>query len=218
MNGSANVNSIQALLDVKAALAVFVDQANGALEEVDQEIRRTLDWVLNEQPPYWQRQIRECEERVTQAKIDLHRCRSQRVSDDHVPDCAEQKAALRRAEQRLEEAREKLKIVREWGRQLPTLIDEYLAQAQQLGNYLVDDLGRASAALDGMTRALEGYLDVASPTGGASASVGQAAEAPESSSPQAASQGAGEESEDATSRKAAQPTPGEEGDHASHRS
>ena len=161
MNGAANVNSIQAIADVKAAVAVFADQANGALEEVDLEIRRVLDWVLNEQPPYWQRQIRECEERVTQAKVDLHRCRSMKVSKDHTPDCAEQKVALRKAELRLEEAQEKLKRVREWGRQLPTLIDEYLAQAQQLGSYVVDDLGRGTATLERMTQALEGYLSVA---------------------------------------------------------
>ena len=120
-----------------------------------------LDWVLNEQPPYWQRQIRECEERVTQAKVDLHRCRSMKVSRDHTPDCAEQKVALRKAELRLEEAHEKLKRVREWGRQLPTLIDEYLAQAQQLGSYVVDDLSRGTATLERMTQALEGYLSVA---------------------------------------------------------
>lgn len=177
----ANVNSIQAIADVKAAVAMFVDQANGALEEVDVEIRRVLEWVLNEQPPYWQRQIRECEERVTLAKVDLHRCRSMKVSRDHVPDCAEQKVALRKAELRLEEAREKLRKVREWGRQLPTLIDEYLAQAQQLGNYLVDDLGRGTATLERMTQALEGYLSVApSPTQPESAGWGAAESVDES--------------------------------------
>jgi hypothetical protein len=85
-----------------------------------------------------------------------------RVTRDHVPDCTEQKTALRRAEQRLEQAHEKLKLVRQWGRELPTLIDEYLAQAQQLGNYLVDDLARGTAGLDRMIEALEGYLSVAS--------------------------------------------------------
>ena len=161
---SANVNSIQAIDDMKAALAVFVDQANGSLEEVDLEVRRVLDWVLNEQPPYWQQQIRQCEERVTQAKVDLQRCRMFRVTDDHRPDCAEQKAALRKAEMRLEEAHEKLKRVREWGRQLPTLIDEYRAQSQQLGSYLVDDLSRGTAALDRMSQALERYVSVAPAT------------------------------------------------------
>jgi hypothetical protein len=168
---SANVNSIQAIADMKAALAVFVDQAGGALEEVDLEIRRMLDWVLNEQPPYWQRQIRECEERVTQARIDLQRCRMFRATDDHVPDCAEQKVALRKAELRLEDAHDKLKRVREWGRQLPTVIDEYLAQAQQLGAYLVDDLSRGTSTLERMTQALEAYASVA-PTAQEPASAG----------------------------------------------
>ncbi len=161
MSSQANVNSIQAIGDVKAALAVFIEQASGAMEEVDLEVHRVLDWVLNEQPPYWQRQIREREERVTQARIDLQRCRMFRVTRDHTPDCTEQKVALRRAEQQLEEAREKLKLVREWGRQLPTAIDEYQAQAQQLGTYLIDDLARAMAALDHMTGALDAYLSVA---------------------------------------------------------
>jgi hypothetical protein len=171
MNGSANVNSIQAIADVKAALAVFVDQANGSLEEVDLQIRKVLDWVLNDQPKYWQRQIREREERVTQAKVDLHRCRSMKVSKDHTPDCAEQKVALRKAQLQLEEAHEKLKVTREWGRQLPTLIDEYLSQAQQLGAYLMDDLDRAGATLERMTQALESYVSVA-PSPGQPESVG----------------------------------------------
>lgn len=171
MNGAANVNSVQAIADIKAALAVFTDQANGALEEVDLQIHRLLDWLLNEQPPYWQRQIRQCEERVTQAKVDLQRCRMFRVSDDHVPDCAEQKQALRRAEAQLADAHDKLRRVREWGRQLPTLVDEYLAQAQQLGGYLADDLGRGGASLERMLQALEGYLSVA-PAAPQSASAG----------------------------------------------
>src|SRR5688572_11798879 len=104
----ANVNSVQAIQDVKAALAVFVQQAGGALEEVDLEIRRVLDWVLNEQPGYWQRQIRQSEEAVNQARIDLHRCRLSKGTKDYTPDCSEQKDALRRAQQRLEDAREKL--------------------------------------------------------------------------------------------------------------
>jgi hypothetical protein len=185
MNGAANVNSIQAIADVKAAVAVFADQANGALEEVDLQIRRMLDFVLNEQPPYWQRQIRECEERVTQAKVDLHRCRSMKVSKDHTPDCAEQKVALRKAELRLEEAHEKLKRVREWGRQLPTLIDEYLAQAQQLGSYVVDDLSRGTAVLERMTQALEGYLSVAPGAPQAESAGWGAAEDAGKASPQA---------------------------------
>ncbi len=175
----ANVNSIQAIADVKAAVVVFAEQASSSLEEVDLEIRRVLDWILNEQPGYWQKQIRDREERVTQAKVDLHRCRMFKVTRDHTPDCAEQKVALRRAEFALEEAHEKLRRVREWGRQLPSLVDEYLAQAQQLGNYLVDDLGRGAGALERMTQSLERYLSVTStPSQGPSVSWGNAETAP----------------------------------------
>jgi hypothetical protein len=59
---------------------------------------------------------------------------------------------------------------------LPAAIEEYSAQAQQLGSYLADDLSRATAALDQMTRALDAYLQVAPAARTAAASVGSQAE------------------------------------------
>ena len=164
MNTSANVKSSQAIHDVKAALAIFSGQAKEAMTEVDLEIRRVLEWVLTEQPAYWQRQIRDRSQCVSQAKVDLMRCRMFRVNENHIPDCMEQKIALRKAEQRLEEAEAKLQKVRQWGRDLPQAIDEYLSQAQQLAGYLDGDLYRASAALDRMAESLEAYVSLVPPS------------------------------------------------------
>src|SRR5713101_4766072 len=107
MSQSARVTSFQAIQDFKAVLCGFCEETKEALGTIDMEVRRMLDWLGHDQAHYWQNQVRNLQEEVTQAKTDLFRKQLTRLSGE-IPDCLEEKKALRLAQGRLEVAEEKV--------------------------------------------------------------------------------------------------------------
>ena len=118
MSGGAHVDSFEVVRDFRAAVATFADEARDALAIYDLELRRTLDWLLVYQPQAWQQEIRNAEEAIRVAKIELGRCRSQRLPGGGEPSCMEEKKILERAKRRHQFAEEKLIVTRKWGQNL----------------------------------------------------------------------------------------------------
>src|SRR5438045_8053832 len=78
-----------------------------------------------------------------------------------MPDTTVQERNLRRAEARLDHARDQVKKCRAWEAKLPKLIDElYTAAARRLGLYLEGDLARGLAGLDRRVATLESYAEL----------------------------------------------------------
>src|SRR5262245_23042887 len=113
---SAHVQSLAAIADFRAALLQFAHEVRKALDTTGLEVRHGLEWIVDEQPRWWQQQIRKRHDDVLQAKADLHRCRSMPAPNGQTPSCIEQKKALDKAQRRLREAEEKLKLTQQWGR------------------------------------------------------------------------------------------------------
>src|SRR5687768_6653398 len=108
----ARVTSLDLLRDFRAALAGFRAQAQDALTANDLDVRRATDW-LAERRQFWQRQVRELRDEVTQAKTELSR-RQLVLPGERVPDCSQQLKALRLAQQRLEHAEGQVERTRRW--------------------------------------------------------------------------------------------------------
>ena len=87
MAESAEVASLQALIDWKASLCTFTSEAKEALSSLSMEIQHALAW-LEEQLKYWRSMVRQCEEEVFQAKLELSRRRMMRIGD-RPPDTTE---------------------------------------------------------------------------------------------------------------------------------
>ena len=102
MGSGADVRSIAALRDWLAALVTYRSEASEALAGIQMEIRRGLDWVAD-QLDSWQRAIRDCEQEVAQAKVELS-ARKWQGFDGREPDTTLQERNLRRAEAKLEHA------------------------------------------------------------------------------------------------------------------
>lgn len=156
---SASVRSIQALEDFKAVLCNFDQEARDALTAVELEIRRTVDWIGDDQYKYWQVEARRREETVLHAKADLDRCRIA-ATFGRPPDCTDQKKALQKAKARLVEAEEKIEAVKRWRRQLEQEVADFQGPSQQLSSMLAVDVPRAAAELQRMILALESYVAV----------------------------------------------------------
>jgi hypothetical protein len=159
MTTPARVTSIDALRDFRAALATFRAEAQDALGANDLDIRRAFDW-LAEQRQAWQKAVREWQDKVTHAKAELFR-RQAVPPGDRVPDCTQQIKALRLAQQRLEEAEQKVAACRRWGPVLERAVDEYRGPARQLSGLVEAELPKAGALLERLLVSLEAYIAVA---------------------------------------------------------
>jgi hypothetical protein len=159
MQPPAHVTSLDLLRDFRAALATFRADAQDALAAVELDIRKACDW-LAEQRQFWQRQVREWQDRVTQAKSELNQ-RQMVLPGERVPDCTQQIKALRLAQQRLAHAEEQVERARRWEPALRQAVDEYQGPARQLGAMLDADVPRSAALLDRLLASLEAYVAAA---------------------------------------------------------
>lgn len=156
---TADVRSIAALREWLAALAKYRAEAAEALAGIDMEVRRGFEW-LAEQEALWKGAIRVCEQDVVQAKAELA-ARKFPGFDGRMPDTTVQERNLRRAEARLDYARDQVKKCRAWEARLPKLVDEqYTAAARRLGLFLEGELARGMTTLDRQVAALESYAEL----------------------------------------------------------
>jgi hypothetical protein len=163
MSQSANVRSIQAIRDFRAALATFAEDARNALSSSEMEVRRTRDWLTRDQLVYWQTQVKRRNEELSMARTELHRRRLSQQGSDAISD-TEQKENLRIAQRRLLEAEEKVKLVKKWVPILEHAIAEYHSTSQPLGDRLTGALINSLTLLERMVTTLESYVATAPPS------------------------------------------------------
>jgi hypothetical protein len=157
MGPSAHVTETAALVDFRAMLCTFTEQAKDALGIIDHEIRRTFSF-LDEKMREWQALIRQAEDEVIQAKIELKQRNIQRIGD-RKPDTTYQEKVLRRAQAKLEFAQEKLAATKRWQRDLPHELMNYEGPALQLQTALDGELPRMIAYMERKIASLENYLN-----------------------------------------------------------
>jgi hypothetical protein len=164
MSSQATVHSIDALKDLRTALALYGDDTLGALGAVEAEVRRTTRWLQDERPFYWQEQIKRRREQVALAKSELFRRQIQKKAD-YAPPMSEQKENLRKAEASLQDAEKRLAAVKKWQPMFKQAVLEYHASIQRLKDMAGGDVPRAVNLLTRIIDALEAYLRVAPPAG-----------------------------------------------------
>ena len=182
MNQRARVTSIDALRRFKAAFVDFGDEVQAALQSINADINRTLHWVQYEQLGYWKAQFRQREKDLAQARLDLQR------KEMGPGRCVDERRAVERAKQRLEEARRKVEVTQRWAQMLPRELELHTGPITQLNTALAQHVPAALGRIDAAADALDKYLALHAPsTSGASSGGG-----------------------DVTGASMARPTPGED--------
>ena len=176
MSSQAAVHSIDALKDFRVALALYGEDTLAALAAVDAEVRRTVHWLQQDRPVYWQEQIKRRRELVASAKAEVFR-RKIAKTDDYSPSMAEPMENLRRAEASLQDAERRLVLVRKWQPMLQQAILESHASTRRIKDLASGDVPRAVDLLGRIIDALEAYLRVAPPSGLAAAPAANTAPA-----------------------------------------
>jgi hypothetical protein len=164
MSGQAEVHSIEALKDFRVALALYEEDTLAALGAVEAEVRRTVLWLQQDRPFYWQEQIKRRQEHLAAAKAEVFRRKLQK-KPDYTPSMSEPMEILRRAEASLHDAEKRLAMVRKWQPLLQHAVLEYHGSIQRIKELAANDVPRARAVLTRLIDALEAYLQLAPPSG-----------------------------------------------------
>lgn len=155
MTAGARVTSLNALRDMKVALAAFVEQASAALTSVDADIARMSQWLNQDRPAHFKSVIRRLEEEITRAKSAISM--KENLSAMGSRSVVDERKHLQRLQARLEDLSTKRDNVRKWA---PTWDREammYKSSCRGLTESLQADLPAAIKRLERMATSIEQY-------------------------------------------------------------
>jgi hypothetical protein len=162
--GRARLTRIDAVREMAAAIDVFRGEAIAALEGLDMDLRRALEWIHVDRHEHWNGEVRRGWDRITQARIQLQQARAVRRVGDHEPACPDEKKALSRAQRRLETAQQKVEAVRRCARAIDEAVNEYRGARTPLSAWLESEAPKAIATLHRMMDQLESYVAMQAPS------------------------------------------------------
>lgn len=166
----ARVDSIAALREFRAALVMFKEAASLALDEMESEMQRVLMWLRDDQYKFWRKQLQLRTDEHTQARLALKRRQIfDRALSGSVSSCVDERKALKKAEQRLQEATLRFKRVGQYIQQVEKAQSDYKGLVKGLTGDLDVNLPNARARLDRMAAALEKYVALLPPEARATA-------------------------------------------------
>jgi hypothetical protein len=183
MRKAADVRSIDALKEAKAAVVEFREVVGVALAEAQSEVQRTLWWLQHDRTTYWHHEVRRRTEKLNQAKSELYRAQLSAAQDRN--SCFDQKRAVAKATHDLEEAKRKVELVKKWSRAMDRELMLFKGKLQPIARAVEGDLPRAEARLELLLDRLDAYVKLAAPPsmpprGAASGSAPGAADHPSS--------------------------------------
>ena len=159
MAQSAKITSVEALAAFRASLILYLSKARPVLEEVSAEVLRTRAWLQNDQRRHWENEARLRKRRLEEAQAELLNARiSQFKQGTSLPHMA-----MQRAKRSLQDAEEKLAIVKHWDRDMENRTDPLTKQMEQLHGFLASDMKKAVAYLEQMISTLDAYAEVRPP-------------------------------------------------------
>jgi hypothetical protein len=163
MADRARITSVEALDEFRAALVVYLDKAGRALDEVDDEVKRTRIWLEQEQATHWKHELHKRQKILEIKQQELFSAQIGGLADAS----AVHRMAVRRAKEAVEAAETKIRNVQRWTREFDTLAGPPARHVEQLRHLLKVDMGRALQFLNESMKTLAEYAEMQAP--GASA-------------------------------------------------
>ena len=187
MPRSAKVTSIDVLPLVAASLQKFRGESAVALDDLEIEMRRIVEWIHHDRKDYWKKERDRAYERLNQARLQLQQARVAQKVGNHDPACIDEKRAVEKAKRRLELAYQKVDAVRRWTVTIDRALDDFQRCRTQFASWLDTDLQRAVAAVNKMSESLVSYINLEAPADSAkpaeAAGESPSADAPSDTSP-----------------------------------
>jgi chromosome segregation ATPase len=165
MPQKAHVTSVDAIEAFRANLINYVSKARPTLEEVSADVLRTKLWLQNEQRTHLEAQVRRRNKDLEEAQQALFSARIANLRDETT---AEQ-TNYHRARRTLNEAQDKLRVLKNWNREFDSRVDPLVKQMEKLHTLLANDLVQAIAYLGEAVKTLDAYAGIPAPSAAAAA-------------------------------------------------
>ncbi|HEY3762750.1 MAG TPA: hypothetical protein VGN23_13475 [Verrucomicrobiae bacterium] len=159
MPDKAQITSVEAIELFRAALILYTSQTRPVLDEASSEITRTHLWLQNDQRYYWETQLRTRNKALEQAKQELFTARISQFQET----TSLLQMTVRRAQNAVQQAEDKLKLLKRWDRDLDNRAAPLLKEIEQLHGFLTADIPRATATLMQIIKTLDAYTGVTAP-------------------------------------------------------
>jgi hypothetical protein len=155
MADHANVSSIEALEAFRAALIQYIEKARVALEDAEGGVRRTRSWLDVDRAGYWTAQLKQRTKLLEQAEADLYNATITRPDESH----SFHKMAVHKARRNLEEAGEKLRVLKHWRLHFDNRVNPLLRQLDPMFHLVGRQLPAGVHSLGETIKALQAYAE-----------------------------------------------------------
>lgn len=155
----ANVSSIDALEAFRADLIQYVEKARMALEDAEGEARRTRTWLEVDRANHWTNQMKLRTKQLEQVEAEFYNARITRPTESH----AFHKMAVAKARRRVEEAEEKLRVLKQWRQHFDTRVTPLLRQLDPMFFVISRRLPEGIHSLTESIKALQSYAEKSAP-------------------------------------------------------
>jgi chromosome segregation ATPase len=159
MAEQANVSSIDALESFRSELIQFVEKAKAALEDAEGEVRRVRTWLDVDRTNYWVGQMKLRVKQLEQAEAELYNATITRPDESH----AFHKMAVVKARRRIEEAEEKIRVLKQWRQQFDNRVTPLLRRLDPAFFMVGTHLPKGIHSLAESIKALQAYAEKAAP-------------------------------------------------------
>jgi len=158
MEGQARVGSIDALEAFRAALIRYTERAKRALDDVTGEVKRTRGWLETEQRQKWENEYRRRARALEQAEQELFSARMSAMKNDK----SAQQMAVNKARRKLQEAEEKLAVIKRWRQAYDQRVESLSKQLEGLHDTLSRQMPKGVVSLTNSIRLLQDYAEAMS--------------------------------------------------------
>jgi hypothetical protein len=154
---SASIDTPDIIRDFRKQFITFDHECRRALSGVNSDVNKTVEWLRRDQPSFWKKELRSCEELVRQARSEYLRAKNA-PRQVRRPSHIEERAVLEKAERRRDDARKKMEATKRWAGILESKVEKIMGPILSLSSLLDDLTPKAVNRLDRMIESLDEYF------------------------------------------------------------
>ncbi len=158
MATAARVQDPEAIKHFRTALIKFIESASTAVTDAEGEVHKKMGWLEGEMDSFWTQQIRKWQDNVAHCKEAVRMKTLYKDASGRVSSAVDEQKALKKAQQTLAVAEEKLVACKKHARQLQREHLMYRGGVQRLQTMLSSDLSNAVTMLENVLTKLDAYF------------------------------------------------------------
>ncbi|MES2437579.1 MAG: hypothetical protein V4584_00840 [Verrucomicrobiota bacterium] len=159
MSDQVKISSIDALEAFRADLIQYIAKARVALEDMEGDVRRTQTWLDTDRTQYWGGQMKLWTKNLHQAEQELY---SANLTSPQASN-AFQKMAVVKAKRKLEEAEDKMRVLKKWRQTFENRATPLLRQLDPMFFLVGQQLPKGVFSLGESIKALQAYAEKQTP-------------------------------------------------------